>query len=383
MILRYYRRIDIICVDREGKGMEEKLSFEELQHMVSVCLDEIMNLREENAKLKEKIAGIEKIVAQVVNESDQVIKGIYQCADNIEVNRQLVNRSVDNVKYEMQDRQIDEDLYQLSFYDYQVTIDGIVNEGKSLIRYGDGEMDLMSGRGRHQFQHYDKKLARRLEEGILCKDEQMMVAIADNYGCLEKYNEDTRQGIRYYMTKQVRLEHRKWIDINRTYHNAYITRPYVIYADNQTDAPGERFNQLKKIWNNRNIIFVEGALSRLGVGNDLFNNAASIRRIEAPATNSFDKYDEILNIALQNARKDTLFLVALGPTAEVLVYDLFKNGYQAVDVGHVDLEYEWYLKGMGDRCEVKNKYNNEMPGGDIVVDIHDEKYEQEIIDRVE
>lgn len=79
--------------------------------------------------------------------------------------------------------------------------------------------------------------------------------------------------------------------------------------------------------------------------NDLFDNAASICRIEAPATSSFDRYDEILNAALNYAEKDTLFLVALGPTAEVLVYDLFKNGYQAVDIGHCGSEYEWYLNG--------------------------------------
>ena len=31
------------------------------------------------------------------------------------------------------------------------------------------------------------------------------------------------------------------------------------------------------------------------------------------------------------------------------------------------------------RCEVKHKYNNECDGGDKVEDIHDEKYEAEIV----
>jgi len=30
----------------------------------------------------------------------------------------------------------------------------------------------------------------------------------------------------------------------------------------------------------------------------------------------------------------------LGPTTTVLAYDLYKNGYQAIDIGHVDLEHE-------------------------------------------
>lgn len=46
---------------------------------------------------------------------------------------------------------------------------------------------------------------------------------------------------------------------------------------------------------------------------------------------------------------------------------------------NVDLEYEWFLKGTGSRCEVQNKYNNELPNGDIAEDIHDENYLSEII----
>ena len=363
--------------------MEDRLTLEELQQMVSVCLDEIIQIKQEKEQLQHKNWELEQLMAQVIEGQKQVITSVNQCFDNIDTNRHFVNRAIDNVKYELQDKTVGEDQYQLSFYDYNTTIEGIEKNRKSLVRFGDGELDLMSGRGRHRFQHYDEILAARLREIIKCKDEQMMVAVADNYGSLEKYNEDGKQGIRNYMTKETRLEHRKWLDVDRIYHNAYLTRPYALFADNQTQAPLERFRQLRRIWEGRNVIFVEGALSRLGVGNDLFSNAASIRRIEAPATSSFDKYDEILKAALKYAEKDTLFLVALGPTAEVLVYDLFRKGCQAVDIGHVDLEYEWYLGGTGGRCEVKTKYNNELYGGDRVADIEDAVYQSQIIATIE
>ncbi len=32
----------------------------------------------------------------------------------------------------------------------------------------------------------------------------------------------------------------------------------------------------------------------------------------------------------------------LGPTAKLLSYDLTKRGYQAIDLGHIDSEYEWF-----------------------------------------
>ena len=39
--------------------------------------------------------------------------------------------------------------------------------------------------------------------------------------------------------------------------------------------------------------------------------------------------------------KSVLFLVALGPTATVLAYDLSKIGYQAIDIGHIDISFVW------------------------------------------
>ena len=63
----------------------------------------------------------------------------------------------------------------------------------------------------------------------------------------------------------------------------------------------------------------------------------------------------------------------------VQAYDLYRAGFQAIDIGHMDLEYEWYRQKTGGRCEVKHKYNNECDGGDNVEDIHDAKYEAEIV----
>jgi len=361
----------------------EQLSFGELQQMVAVCIEEVVKLKQENRQLAEKNVEMERLMAGMLGNQKDLIARISQCFDNIETNRKFVNRAIDNVRYEWQDDKIPgEDCYQVKFHDYETTIREIVENGKSLVRYGDADFAIMAGQARQKYQHYDGNLAKRLEEVIRVDEEGLLVAVADNYGSLEKYNEDGRQGIRSYMTKEVRLEHRRYLDLERTYHNAYLTRPYALFADNQTDAPLRRFEQIKRIWNGRKIIFVEGALSRLGVGNDLFDNAAQIRRIEAPATNSFDRYADILKAALKYAKEDTLYLVALGPSARPLVYDLYRAGCQAVDIGHVDLEYEWFLNGTGGRSEVKTKYNNEYAGGNCVEDIHDMKYESQILEKI-
>lgn len=361
--------------------MAEDMTFEELQEIVSICLNQITDLKNENKMLKDKTDNLSQALNDVVAIANELIAS----AANINVNMLSVSRDIDNIplenlKYEFNAPNIDKSLlYFPQLYKIEDTIECIVNDKKSMARFGDGEFAIMCNKKRQPFQHLDDKLADRLKEVIQSDEDGLLIGIADNYGSLAAYNAVGKRGIRCYMTDEVRREHREFLDLDRCYHNAYISRPYVLYADNLTDAPKKRFQNLKRIWENRKIIFVEGTLTRLGVGNDLFQNAKQIRRIEAPPVNSFDKYDEILAAALEFAEPDSLFLIALGPTAGVLAYDLYHAGYQAIDIGHIDLEYEWYLKGTGGRCEVKNKYNNEWDGGDIVEDIYDEEYFRQIV----
>ena len=49
----------------------------------------------------------------------------------------------------------------------------------------------------------------------------------------------------------------------------------------------------------------------------------------------------------------------MGPTATLLSFDLFKLGYKALDVGHIDIEYEWYLRKAKKKIPIKNKDVNE------------------------
>ena len=86
--------------------------------------------------------------------------------------------------------------------------------------------------------------------------------------------------------------------------------------------------------------------------------------------------------AVAEAHDFDMVLIALGPTATVLAYRLHQKGLHALDIGHIDIEYEWYLKGVLDKEPVQHKYIGEMPGGDIVDDKTDEIYESQIIRRI-
>lgn len=72
----------------------------------------------------------------------------------------------------------------------------------------------------------------------------------------------------------------------------------------------------------------------------------------------------------------------MGPTATVLAYDLACRGYQALDIGHLDLEYEWYLMGTNTKVNIPHKYVNEVCGGEVVSDCNDENYISQIVSNI-
>ena len=109
-------------------------------------------------------------------------------------------------------------------------------------------------------------------------------------------------------------------------------------------------------------------------------NAKSIKRILAPSKNAYSKYNEILNEAIKQD-KNSIFLISLGPTATILASDLSKKGFQAIDIGHVDIEYEWFKINATEKVPIKGKHVNEAQNkGDLSSeDIEDEEYKKSII----
>lgn len=79
------------------------------------------------------------------------------------------------------------------------------------------------------------------------------------------------------------------------------------------------------------------------------------------------------------SNKKALILLSYGMTATVLAYDLAKLGYWAIDLGHLDLEYEWYLHNAKEKEVIEGKYTNEVHEGNKVAICIDPKYLSQII----
>ena len=100
---------------------------------------------------------------------------------------------------------------------------------------------------------------------------------------------------------------------------------------------------------------MEGETSRSGVGNDLFDNSKSIKRIIGPSKNAYQDLDWIYDKVMEHSA-NRLVLVMLGPTAKVLVKRLADSGIQAIDLGHIDSEYEWYQMKATHKVKLAHKH---------------------------
>ena len=112
------------------------------------------------------------------------------------------------------------------------------------------------------------------------------------------------------------------------------------------------------------------------------NQTKSIKRIICPTKNAFRVYNKILNSVLKIS-KDHLILIALGPTATVIAYDLSNLGYQAIDFGHIDVQYELYLRNATNWIRIPYKIVVEYDEGrNGVEDIKDPEYINQIIEKI-
>ena len=331
----------------------------------------IQELLEENRIYRDEINRLKSSYSELCQTLNDVVKFMTQMEGRIQkntkMNAKLYNR-IQNLPYEIFDYRFQNKYDIPKIMTEEETIDEIVLHKKSIARFGDGEFGIMFGVSRWRFQKNDIRLAERLREVITSQDENILIGINNFYGDLSHRTESDADGIRSYITPEIRTQHMELLNADRIYANACISRT----------GTREKVKNQKRIWDNKDCVFVEGDKTRMGVGNDLFNNAKSIKRILCPAESAFDNYDSILEEALK-LPLDRTILIALGPTASVLAYDLAKAGYHAIDIGHADLAYEWFLRNGGPKTAVYNKYNNEWPEGYIVDDIYDEVYNSQII----
>ena len=230
-------------------------------------------------------------------------------------------------------------LRKIKIKDSLHTIRHIIDNKASVSRFGDGELKLISGKDT-DFQKADSLIVDKLRTIVSSNLKGHIVCLPYPWKNLRKLKYSAFEYWGEYLNRSLDSI-LSVININNQYYDASFTRFYIDY---KKDKLARRVvPMLKKIWNEKYICIIEGEYSRLGVGNDL---------------------------------------IALGMTATCLAYDLHIKGRWAIDIGHVDVEYEWFRMGATEKVPLPYKYVAEC--GDKVP--HHQKtlseYESQIISRI-
>lgn len=254
----------------------------------------------------------------------------------------------------------------------------IIHDRVSISRYGDGELSIMCG-GSIRFCHQNEELRQKLIEVTNNPISHHIVCLPPMLQSLKGLTPRPKR----YWKNILAVEYRLWFKFvynQRIYGNTFISRFFMDFQDQKSAQ--HAIDLWKKVWNNRDCIIVEGCNTRMGMGNSLFENAKRIRRILCPPIDAYNRYTEILTAVKDcyNKADNSIVLIALGPVATILAYDLCKVGIQSIDTGHLDIEYEWFLKNSPLKINIPNKAVNEYHNGGLNVteDITD-NYKKQIV----
>lgn len=219
------------------------------------------------------------------------------------------------------------------------TIDELLHTQKSMVRFGDGEIVMIKG-GDLMLQKASPEIAAGLAEILRYTEDDLIVTIPGIFETLSDHRKASRQFWKDHLFF-CRKTYEKYCNPNRVYYSTFVSRCYYYLKDRS--GVGAQFAKIRKIWENKDVVIVEGERTHNGVGNDLFDTAHSVERIICPPSDAYGAVSAILE-ACANYEKDRLFVLSVGVAAKFLTVELFRQGYRALDIGNLDMEYEWYVR---------------------------------------
>lgn len=210
---------------------------------------------------------------------------------------------------------------------------------KSFIRFGDGEFFLICGQG-IAFQEYDPKLAQILKEILLSSDENLLCGLPNFF----HINFENSELAAFHRNYNMQFLLPRFFDIynlikmDKIYGSAGVSASYIGNPNKNLDS---YYNEIKKLWENKEVNFICGDLVFKNISFNILENAKKINYIHGPACHAFREFEPLLERVLA-LPKDNLLIFALGPCGKALAYYAHKNGYRALDLGHLFQDYNAY-----------------------------------------
>lgn len=228
------------------------------------------------------------------------------------------------------------------------TIDELLSTEKSMVRFGDGEIVMIKGVDL-MLQKASPEIGEGLAGILEYPWDDLMVTIPGIFDTLSDHHKASRKFWKDHLLF-CRKTYEKYCNPDRIYYTTFVSRCY--YFGKDRSLCDGWFAKIRKIWENKDVVIVEGTKTHNGVGNDLFDSAASIERIICPPSDAYSALPAIIEECVQYD-KDRLFLLSVGVAAKFLAVELFQRGYRVLDIGNMDLEYEWYIRQVPDKVPLE------------------------------
>lgn len=216
-----------------------------------------------------------------------------------------------------------------NFYNSEETVDYILKNNKSIIRMGDGEFAIMSGKS-IAYQQHSLELQKSLQDIVYDfvknpDDCPYLLAMPGMFLTCSGYS--LLKNIDYIKAwPKARYEFKKKYDFP------------VMYGDAFLFAKGNE-NIYSKIWKSDNIesvIFVHNKIDYANKFQYIYEK--EVTYINVPDKNSFEMRDEILSNILDAVsevkKENTIILISAGPCSKYLVKHLSEKGILSIDTGH-------------------------------------------------
>jgi len=200
-----------------------------------------------------------------------------------------------------------------------------IEDGQSIIRFGDGEMLLMTGRDIY-FQETCAALNKGLRTIIenYSEDSPYILGVPTNKLGASTQTLKEAGTLKVWRLYRVFFKHR--FDATLPYCTA--TYFYIKEAFEKNVMPHIKDRHI--IWVSKKENYDEALTGYFD------NRAKAITYIETPSTNAFTEYDTIKADVLRAVEASNLrpiLLLAAGPATKVLAYELSQMGIQCLDIG--------------------------------------------------
>ena len=133
------------------------------------------------------------------------------------------------------------------------TLDKLIEGKYSICRYGDGDFQTMIDKIDLPYQKYDAKLGQRMKEIIVSNEPNILIGLPIGYHSIKGLVYESRLNWRSQLA-WVYPRLRKYLDLNKQYYNASMSRFYYEYEDKNISKG--YLEKLLQLWEGKHVLLI-------------------------------------------------------------------------------------------------------------------------------